>query len=79
MPPSIRAGDVRMFERPQYLPLIPEPANRDRRLHVAADKLDGYPLAEFAVGPHRQLNRAHSSEPQIAHNLISAHASARND
>jgi hypothetical protein len=62
--------DVRMIEAREDLPLVPEPVQNRLAVAPLPYQLDGRELAHFLVGPNRQVNGAHSTAPDLAHDPV---------
>ena len=67
-----QAGDVRVVEPGQDLPLGEEAPVDLVRVHPALDELEGDPLLELAVGALGEIDHAHPAPCQLAHETIGA-------
>jgi hypothetical protein len=71
-----KRADVRVIERGQDLPLVPEAADDRLGVHAAADRLDRRLSLEGIVGAPRQVDRAHSPASDRSFDQIRAEALA---
>src|SRR5262249_29111026 len=56
----------------EYLALAQEPPDDEFGIHPGPDQLNSNPFAELIVGPRAQVDRAHSSAPDFAYDLVGA-------
>ena len=56
-----QAGNPRVTQRCENLPLAEKPLPERRKIGTGSKKLDGDALLEFSVGPLGEVNRAHSA------------------